>query len=72
MPDKTGLLRLLIKVQTTIALLSRFTDASTPIHTGRDRSASAGVAPGMTQASHLLMSIKVLSVLTNRFSIMRR
>jgi hypothetical protein len=55
-----------------MAVLSRFTDVSTPIQTESVRSVIMGVACGSTHASHHAMSMNVLSLVTKRFSIMRR
>ena len=55
-----------------MAVLSRFTDVSTPIQTESLLSAIMRVACGSTQSSHHAMSMNVLSVVTKRFSIMRR
>jgi hypothetical protein len=46
--------------------------ASTPTQTGSVGSATTGRAAATTQASHHAMSMKLLSVVTKRFSIMRR
>jgi hypothetical protein len=56
----------------TMAVLSRLTEASTPIHTGIVRSITNGLASGSTQASNQAISTKLDSVVTQRFSIIRR
>ena len=61
----------LSQVVATMALLSCLTDASTATQIGKSGSATTGVAVGMTHWSYQLMSMKVLSAVTNWFSIMR-
>ena len=55
-----------------MAVLSRFTEASTPTHTASCGSVSPGRSSGSTQASNHAMSTNVLSFVTHRFSINRR
>src|ERR1700692_2453339 len=60
------------QVQATIAVESRFTDASTPIQTGNRGSLTLGVSAALVQASHQAISTKLLSEETHRFSMRRK
>src|SRR5208282_6620152 len=59
-------------VQATIAVESCFAEASTPSHIDRCGSRSSGDKVGSTHASHKAISTNVVSLVTQRFSIIRR